>query len=578
MFKYSPTYSMSAAGTTAVKGLPMTTKYIFQTSGPATLSTTSFGGRNYDYTKIYSPDKEGDELKENARVWNVCLDEAENYDADMIQGLRNIINGLLVFSDDGQIIASLLSETNQLLRATGNQTGIRAVPVAPLGPGSVTYTSTDLWVNGLFFTSLALSLSTALLTVLAKQWIQAYTAVVPGGTKTRAFIRQFRFEGLIAWKLRDIIETLPLILHGSVAIFLVGLALYASKLSSPICGVVAAITGFTFLFYLGTSMLPALFIACPYRITPLFSLAQLVLFSFRLKDSSTPAFDPMPAQRDLFFSTILFSLSQCSSLLLFSFLLGWTPNLPEERLARTDSFNASEGLSNGRHEKGLCLIQMPSEMGGDKKDICDLLEAGIDVNHRDHDGWTGLHRAAVFGNLDAVTVLVERERSLISVPTHSSLTALDVALEQGHSDVVAYLLDQGADRPPYALHVAARLPQPSMAKVLLDRGWDKKVKDDQGRTPIDIATNDWGYDSQIATFLQQYELAKDDANHTENVSGDGNDELDADLALKSVPLDNNPGPGIELVGSGSPLTVYIVVPSQEARKVNVLENLGQLTE
>ncbi|KAH0578612.1 hypothetical protein H2248_003750 [Termitomyces sp. 'cryptogamus'] len=61
-------------------------------------------------------------------------------------------------------------------------------------------------------------------------------------------------------------------------------------------------------------------------------------------------------------------------------------------------------------------------------------------------------------------------------------------------------------------------------------------------------------------------------------SGDGNDELDADLALKSVPLDNNPGPGIELVGSGSPLTVYIVVPSQEARKVNVLENLGQLTE
>ncbi|KAG5340081.1 hypothetical protein C0989_002881 [Termitomyces sp. Mn162] len=114
---------MSAAGTTAVKGLPMTSVLclathlfgfyslnmpdIFQTSGPATLSTTSFGavlnsyvvtrGRNYDYTKIYSPDKEGDELKENARVWNVCLDEAENYDADMIQGLRNIINGLLVF-------------------------------------------------------------------------------------------------------------------------------------------------------------------------------------------------------------------------------------------------------------------------------------------------------------------------------------------------------------------------------------------------------------------------------------------------------------------------------------------------
>ncbi|KAG6882613.1 hypothetical protein C0992_011219, partial [Termitomyces sp. T32_za158] len=55
------------------------------------------GGRNYDYTKIYSPEKPGEEAKENARVWNVYLDEAENYDMDMIQGFRNIIDGLLVF-------------------------------------------------------------------------------------------------------------------------------------------------------------------------------------------------------------------------------------------------------------------------------------------------------------------------------------------------------------------------------------------------------------------------------------------------------------------------------------------------
>ncbi|KAG6861142.1 hypothetical protein C0995_003410 [Termitomyces sp. Mi166 len=750
-------------------------------------------GRNYDYTKIYSPDKEGDELKENARVWNVYLDEAENYDADMIQGFRNIMNGLLVFAslfsaivttfvaqtsqalqpDDGQIAISLLFEINQLLRAAGNLTSIRAVPVAALGPGSVTYTSTDVWVNGLFFTSLALSLSTALLTVLAKQWIQVYTTVVPGGGKTRAFIRQFRFQGFITWKIRDIIESLPLILHGSVAIFLVGLALYASKLSFAICGVVAAITGFTFLFYLGTSMLPALFITCPYRITPLFSLAQLVLFAFRLamcaflwlwcnctgrvpkfkgwpalsrkslktaehdevfpdlsdrsptsrgrfwsasrvacdclhwvfnhssnhsvkeavikavcglldewedfskKCSSASSFCPMPAQRDLFLSTMLYSLNQCSSMsshtmedefhqstwgkLIISIVKASSPSLSDgpliysrndwqERIHsmlakayRTSIMKKDYGLSRCLLKWGQLEIitdgALPHflAMRGDRKDICGLLDAGIDINHRDHDGWTALHRAAVFGNLDAVTVLVERERSLISVLTNSSQTALDVALEQGHSDVVAYLLDQGADRPPYALHGAARLQSQSMAKVLLDRGWDKTAKDNQGRTPIDIATNDWGYDSEMVMFLQQYERANDaghsvdmgnsemigqhdskgrssnvkkeldddissqtvsldnapeprielvrdgdmgnseiivEKNDFEGRSGNADRELNGDPSSKAVLLNNTPRPGVELVRDGSPLTVYIVVPSHDPEKEGVTETLG----
>ncbi|KAG6877553.1 hypothetical protein C0992_009705 [Termitomyces sp. T32_za158] len=271
-------------------------------SDPTTSGISQPGGRNYDYTKIYSPDELGEEGEENARVWNVYLDEAEDYDMDMIQGFRNIIDGLLVFAalfsavvttfvaqtsqvlqpDNSQIMLSLLIETNQLLRAAGNQTSINAVPAASLNPESRTYNSIDVWVNGLFFTSLALSLSTALLSVLAKQWIQAYTAIVPGGAKTRALTRHFRFEGLVKWKLSDIIESLPLILHCSVAVFLIGLALFISQLSRPICGVVAGITAFTFLIYFGSSIIPAFDIACPYRIPfmfPLmFPLAQL-LFS-----------------------------------------------------------------------------------------------------------------------------------------------------------------------------------------------------------------------------------------------------------------------------------------------------------
>ncbi|KAH0585817.1 hypothetical protein H2248_007105 [Termitomyces sp. 'cryptogamus'] len=256
------------------------------------------GPRIYDYKQKYSQDKLGEEFKENARVWNVYLDEAENYDADLIEGYRNIMDGLLVFAalfsavvttfvaqtsqtlqpDNTQILVSILLETNQLLRAAGNNTSLNAVPPATLGPGSLTYSLTDQWVNGLFFTSLALSLSTSLLTVLAKQWIQGYTSNVSGGARTRALIRQFRFHGLVKWRLTDMIESLPVILHSSVALFLVGLALYVSEFSSPICGVVAFITALTFLFYLGTSIIPAIFIDCPYRLPFLFPLAQLMVY------------------------------------------------------------------------------------------------------------------------------------------------------------------------------------------------------------------------------------------------------------------------------------------------------------
>ncbi|KAG6905892.1 hypothetical protein DXG01_017055 [Tephrocybe rancida] len=149
------------------------------------------GIRNYDYTFKYPRDKQGEAHKENARVWNVYLDEAEMYDTEMIQGFRNIIDGVLVFAalfsaivttfvaqtsqalqpDNAQIMVSLLFENNLLLRAAGNTTTMNTVPRG-LSPGAATHTTIDAWVNGLFFSSLALSLSSALLTVLAKQWIQ----------------------------------------------------------------------------------------------------------------------------------------------------------------------------------------------------------------------------------------------------------------------------------------------------------------------------------------------------------------------------------------------------------------------
>ncbi|KAG6834410.1 hypothetical protein H0H93_009795, partial [Arthromyces matolae] len=158
--------------------------------------------------------------------------------------------------DNTQIMASILFENNQLLRAAGNVTAINTVPKSTLSPGSVVHTTKDVWVNGLFFTSLGLSLTTALLTVLVKQWLHAYSLFITGDAQRRAFITHLRSQGLKTWRLREIVEALPLILHGSVLLFFVGLVLYVSQLSTPICAVLAIIAALAFIFYFGTSILP----------------------------------------------------------------------------------------------------------------------------------------------------------------------------------------------------------------------------------------------------------------------------------------------------------------------------------
>ncbi|KAJ3730283.1 hypothetical protein C8R42DRAFT_568486, partial [Lentinula raphanica] len=207
-------------------------------------------GRSYDYEEKYDPDPLGDEMKENARVWKVYLDEAESHDFEMITGFRDTIDALLVFAalfsavvtsfiiaamsslqpDFGEITAKLLIEQTKLLRAAGNTTLINSIPESSVDLQNGSPGTKDIWINGLFFASLALSLATALLSVLVKQWLQAYENLPSGNAKERAMIHHFRYTGLIHWKVPEIIGILPLILHMSLGLFLIGLSLYVFEL------------------------------------------------------------------------------------------------------------------------------------------------------------------------------------------------------------------------------------------------------------------------------------------------------------------------------------------------------------
>ncbi|KAG6863731.1 hypothetical protein C0993_010514 [Termitomyces sp. T159_Od127] len=161
---------------------------------------------------------------------------------------------------------------------------------------------------------------------------------------------------------------------------------------------------------------------------------------------------------------------------------------------------------------------------GNAKDIHNLVDRGINLSlhNESRHGWTALHEAAWLGNLDVVIALSQQEPGLMSQASdyHSQepRTALEVAIQCCKPDVVAYLLDHGAQAPPNALHNAAKSywlqsdKHLAMVQLLLDYGWDRTAKDVNGKTPIDVVhdwPHSWDLDSSaILEFLENYQTVR----------------------------------------------------------------------
>lgn len=252
----------------------------------------------------------------NARLWSMYLDEADHFDLDMVVSIRDSVDVILVFvsssppfqsapfglltsskaglfsaivstlvsqasttlkPDYGQIISSLLMELIEVQRATGAGT-IKDIARSPLGSEShFTPSSSDRWVNGTWFASLALSLVTALLSTLVKQWIHAYMSpTFNGSSQAQGRARHFRYMGFEKWHVPLIAGLLPTLLHLSLFIFFAGLVVLLFNLDHLIGAVVASIAILAYAAYTVTNLLPLWYSQCPYK-TPLSDYAFKVL-------------------------------------------------------------------------------------------------------------------------------------------------------------------------------------------------------------------------------------------------------------------------------------------------------------
>ncbi|KAK0459905.1 hypothetical protein IW261DRAFT_1290017, partial [Armillaria novae-zelandiae] len=204
-----------------------------------------------NYEEKYPEDKICAETGPNARVWKTYVDESKNRDARMDRESRESLDVLLVFAglfsavvttfvaqtsqslqaDYAQVSASLLFEMVLIQRAIANGSSLDNVPVSSLNPFTTfTPATTDVWVNGLWFMSLSLSLATALVAVLVKQWLHHYLALPLGTSREHSLVRHYRYVGFQKWHVLVIIGLLPVLMHLALGIFFVGLTIFLAPL------------------------------------------------------------------------------------------------------------------------------------------------------------------------------------------------------------------------------------------------------------------------------------------------------------------------------------------------------------
>ena len=184
--------------------------------------------------------------------------------------------------------------------------------------------------------------------------------------------------------------------------------------------------------------------------------------------------------------------------------LGANPNVGENLTGLTPLHRAA---AKGHTETVLELLDSTANIESVTKDIRTplheavksgnietvrlLLERGADI-HREYEGSTALHLAAVYGYARILELLAASGANIHGV-NQQGRTPLQRACRERRSAVVGKLLNLGAD-PEYrdpqgfsAVHLAALAGNFGVMQALLDRKPDLEAKDNLGRTPMFLA-------------------------------------------------------------------------------------------
>ena len=121
--------------------------------------------------------------------------------------------------------------------------------------------------------------------------------------------------------------------------------------------------------------------------------------------------------------------------------------------------------------------------------VCGLVTSGCWSAHP-HSGYRTIHQCAINGDAAGVAVELAKFPDELNLPEDGGVTPLHLAAENCHTNVVALLLEKGADVNIMAddkatpLHLAAQQGCADAVAILLAKGADINARDNQGRTSL----------------------------------------------------------------------------------------------
>ena len=172
-----------------------------------------------------------------------------------------------------------------------------------------------------------------------------------------------------------------------------------------------------------------------------------------------------------------------------------------------------------KNDEGGSPLHMPSLLGA-LTTVTKLVKAGADVRATDDERNTCLILAAYFGHTDTVRYLVSLPEVDLNHQESTNCTALHVAVQEKHADVVEVLIDAGADietkndegRSP--LLVASISGELTTVKMLIKAGADVRATDDERNTCLIFAAHH-GHTDTVRYLVALPEV---DLNHQESTN------------------------------------------------------------
>ncbi|KAJ7145553.1 hypothetical protein C8R44DRAFT_972628 [Mycena epipterygia] len=220
-----------------------------------------------------------------AKLWAVYISEAEKYDKALVESWKADMEGMLIFAglfsasltaflvesyktlnpDSGHTTVTLLAQISQQFAASANGTTFHVLPVAPFTPSTA-----SLVCNALWFISLGLSLSCALIATLLEQWARdlLHKANMRSAPPIRARVFSFLYYGLKRFQMHTVVEIIPLLLHASLLFFFGGLVAFLVPVNFTMTVIAATLLLIVTATYSVLTFLPLWYLDCPYR-TPL---------------------------------------------------------------------------------------------------------------------------------------------------------------------------------------------------------------------------------------------------------------------------------------------------------------------